>query len=237
MAATTSGSKWPSRRCAAACRSTHRAIDRPRPARSPGGSPPHRLGAVCMPPRHYAGCLNTVRSLTKPTLWYGSSQPCDARDAAPLQDWLDQLAASGLSALASLANAIREDQPAVVQGIITPFNSGVNEGRITDLKLQRRITAGPRRRPAPTPPRRPHGPSQTPLSVTECHRPTGAQPQFTEFLPGPPPATAHPPSRPAPLCGLAQPCSRFFDEGHPSTSGPQFVRAHSSDLHQLDAPV
>ncbi|MEU6252625.1 hypothetical protein [Streptomyces sp. NPDC047043] len=66
----------------------------------------------------------------------------DARDAAPLPDWLDHLAASGLPALASLANAIREDQPAVVQGITTPFNSGVNEGRITDLKLQKRIMAG-----------------------------------------------------------------------------------------------
>ncbi|MFJ8159155.1 ISL3 family transposase [Streptomyces sp. NPDC094468] len=66
----------------------------------------------------------------------------DARDAAPLPAWLDQLAASGLSALASLAHAIREDQPAVVQGITTPFNSGVNEGRITDLKLQKRIMAG-----------------------------------------------------------------------------------------------
>ncbi|WP_405976448.1 hypothetical protein OG496_54685 [Streptomyces sp. NBC_00988] len=85
----------------------------------------------------------------------------DARDAAPLPDWLDQLAASGLSALASLANAIREDQPAV-QGITTPFNSGVNEGRITDLKLQKRIMAG----------------------VTERHRRTVAQPRFTKILPG-----------------------------------------------------
>ncbi|MFD5430032.1 transposase, partial [Streptomyces sp. NPDC127084] len=66
----------------------------------------------------------------------------DARDAAPLPDWLDHLAASRLPALAGLVKAIREDQPAVVQGITTPFNSGVNEGRITDLKLQKRITAG-----------------------------------------------------------------------------------------------
>ncbi|MGK3945153.1 ISL3 family transposase [Streptomyces caeruleatus] len=66
----------------------------------------------------------------------------DARDAAPLAGWLDQLAAAQLAALASLAKAMREDQPAVVQGITTPFNSGVNEGRITDLKLQKRITAG-----------------------------------------------------------------------------------------------
>lgn len=32
-----------------------------------------------------------------------------------------------------------EGQPAVVQGLTTPFNSGVNEGRITDLRLQKRI--------------------------------------------------------------------------------------------------
>ncbi|WP_223281500.1 transposase [Streptomyces antnestii] len=66
----------------------------------------------------------------------------DAHDAAPLPDWLEHLAASRLPALASLAKAIREDQRAVVEGITTPFNSGVNEGRITDLKLQKRIMAG-----------------------------------------------------------------------------------------------
>ncbi|MGW3971020.1 transposase [Streptomyces ardesiacus] len=66
----------------------------------------------------------------------------DNRDAAGLSDWLDHLAASNLPALASLAKAIREDQAAVVQGITTPFNSGINEGRITDLKLQKRIMAG-----------------------------------------------------------------------------------------------
>ncbi|MGW7528007.1 ISL3 family transposase [Streptomyces sp. NPDC054783] len=66
----------------------------------------------------------------------------DARDAAPLADWLEQLTTARLPALASLANAIREDQLAVVQGITTPFNSGVNEGRVTDLKLQKRIMAG-----------------------------------------------------------------------------------------------
>lgn len=66
----------------------------------------------------------------------------DARDAAPPAEWLEQLTTARLPTLASLANAIREDQPAVVQGITTPFNSGVNEGRITDLKLQKRIMAG-----------------------------------------------------------------------------------------------
>ncbi|WP_405775425.1 transposase [Streptomyces sp. NBC_01390] len=66
----------------------------------------------------------------------------DSRDAALLANWLEQLATSRFPALVGLANAIREDQPAVVQGITTPFSSGVNEGRITDLKLQKRIMAG-----------------------------------------------------------------------------------------------
>jgi hypothetical protein len=66
----------------------------------------------------------------------------ETRDATPLPDWLDQLAASRLPALAGLAKAIREDQPAVVQGITTSFNSGANEGRITDLKLQKTVLAG-----------------------------------------------------------------------------------------------
>ncbi|MFF3620738.1 ISL3 family transposase [Streptomyces sp. NPDC002467] len=66
----------------------------------------------------------------------------DARDATLLPAWLDELTTARLPALASLGKAIREDQFAVVQGITTPFNSGVNEGRITDLKLQKRITAG-----------------------------------------------------------------------------------------------
>ncbi len=63
-------------------------------------------------------------------------------DASGLSDWLDDLTDSNLPALAGLAKALREDQAAVLQGITTPFNSGVNEGRITDLKLQKRIMAG-----------------------------------------------------------------------------------------------
>jgi transposase len=66
----------------------------------------------------------------------------DAQDAALLPAWLDQLTTSHLPALASLAKSIREDEAAVVQGITTSFSSGVNEGRITDVKLQKRIMGG-----------------------------------------------------------------------------------------------
>jgi hypothetical protein len=66
----------------------------------------------------------------------------DTRDAAPLPDWLDQLTHSQLAPLAGIATALREDQHAVAQGITTPYNSGVNEGRITDVKLPKRIMAG-----------------------------------------------------------------------------------------------
>ncbi|MCY0938102.1 ISL3 family transposase [Streptomyces sp. H34-S4] len=64
------------------------------------------------------------------------------RDATPLAGWLDDLANSGLAPLAGLAGALHEDRHAVAQGITTPHNSGVNEGRITDVKLQKRIMAG-----------------------------------------------------------------------------------------------
>ncbi len=43
----------------------------------------------------------------------------DTRDARPLAHWLEQLSNAGLPALASLANAIREDQPAVEQAVAT----------------------------------------------------------------------------------------------------------------------
>ncbi|MDX3837963.1 transposase [Streptomyces europaeiscabiei] len=66
----------------------------------------------------------------------------DARDAASLPNWLDTLTASGLAPLAGAAAALREDQHAVTQGITTLYNSGVNEGRITDVKLQKRIMGG-----------------------------------------------------------------------------------------------
>ncbi|MFF0726043.1 hypothetical protein [Streptomyces sp. NPDC004134] len=66
----------------------------------------------------------------------------DNRDATPLPGWLHDLANSGLTPLAGLAGALREDRQAVAQGITTPYNSGVNEGRITDVKLQKRLMAG-----------------------------------------------------------------------------------------------
>ncbi|MGA5135521.1 transposase [Streptomyces olivoreticuli] len=66
----------------------------------------------------------------------------DVQDAALLPGWLDRLTTAGLPPLASMAKAVREDEAAVVQGITTPFSSGVNEGRITDVKLQKRITGG-----------------------------------------------------------------------------------------------
>jgi transposase len=66
----------------------------------------------------------------------------DTRDAAPLHEWLDRLTNSGLAPLAGIATVLREDQHAVAQGITTPYNSRVNEGRITDVKLQKRVMGG-----------------------------------------------------------------------------------------------
>lgn len=66
----------------------------------------------------------------------------DTSDAGLLPDWLDQATASGLPPLASIASVIRDDLPAVQHAITSPYSSGVNEGRITDLKLQKRLMAG-----------------------------------------------------------------------------------------------
>ncbi|MFE1076054.1 transposase [Streptomyces sp. NPDC058783] len=64
------------------------------------------------------------------------------QDAAPMPGWLSDLAQSGLAPLTGLAGALHEDRHAVAQGITTHYNSGVNEGRITDVKLRKRIMAG-----------------------------------------------------------------------------------------------
>jgi transposase len=66
----------------------------------------------------------------------------DTGDPGPLPDWLNELESSRLPGLPSLAKVIREDLSAVVQAITSPYSSGVNEGRITDVKLQKRIMAG-----------------------------------------------------------------------------------------------
>ncbi|WP_207229938.1 transposase [Krasilnikovia cinnamomea] len=66
----------------------------------------------------------------------------DTNDPGPLPDWLNELEESRLPGLPSLAKVIREDLPAVVQAVTSPYSSGVNEGRITDVKLQKRLMAG-----------------------------------------------------------------------------------------------
>ncbi|MBG0569359.1 ISL3 family transposase [Actinoplanes sp. NEAU-A11] len=66
----------------------------------------------------------------------------DTGDPGALPDWLNQLETSRLPGLPSLAKVIRDDLPAVVQAITSPYSSGVNEGRITDVKLQKRLMAG-----------------------------------------------------------------------------------------------
>ena len=66
----------------------------------------------------------------------------DAGDPGSLPDWLSQLETCRLPGLPSFAKVIREDLSAVVQAVTSPYSSGVNEGRITDVKLQKRLMAG-----------------------------------------------------------------------------------------------
>lgn len=55
---------------------------------------------------------------------------------------MSDLTNNGLAPLVGLARALREDRYAVAQGITTLNNSGVNEGRITDVNLQNRLMTG-----------------------------------------------------------------------------------------------
>ncbi|MGW0538328.1 hypothetical protein [Streptomyces sp. NPDC003032] len=56
--------------------------------------------------------------------------------------WTTRRGSVQLTPLVGRARALREDQQAVVQGITTRYNSGVNESRITDVKLQKRLMTG-----------------------------------------------------------------------------------------------
>lgn len=66
----------------------------------------------------------------------------DPRNATALPGWLAKLGTCGHPTLAGLAKGFREDQDAVVHGITIPYSSGMDEGRVTDVKLQKRIMAG-----------------------------------------------------------------------------------------------
>jgi transposase len=103
-------------------------------------APEHRnLDAIERLQRLLAHCPELERTHT---LVRAFATMFDTNDIDLLPGWLDQATASGLPALASIANVIRDDQPAVEHAITSPYSSGVNEGRITDVKLQKRLMAG-----------------------------------------------------------------------------------------------
>lgn len=59
-----------------------------------------------------------------------------------LDTWIDTVRASGLPALPSFARGLAADLDAVRAGLTLTYNSGVNEGRVTDLKLIKRQMGG-----------------------------------------------------------------------------------------------
>ncbi|WP_242438269.1 hypothetical protein [Streptomyces hygroscopicus] len=67
----------------------------------------------------------------------------DNRDATPLPAWLDALFHSGLAPLCRCCRSSARRPACRRPGDYhPPYSSGINEGRITDLKLQKRIMAG-----------------------------------------------------------------------------------------------
>ncbi|WP_330334656.1 ISL3 family transposase [Streptomyces sp. NBC_00536] len=64
-----------------------------------------------------------------------------------LDTWIDTVRASGLPALHSFARGLAADLDAVRSGLTLTYNSGINEGRVTDLKLIKRQMGGRARIP------------------------------------------------------------------------------------------
>ncbi|MFI0242033.1 transposase [Streptomyces sp. NPDC016845] len=59
-----------------------------------------------------------------------------------LPGWIDRAEDAELSMIRGFARNLRSDLDAVVQGLSSPFNSGIVEGRVTDLKSIKRQMAG-----------------------------------------------------------------------------------------------
>lgn len=62
--------------------------------------------------------------------------------ARKLPGWIDRAEDAELPMMRSFARNLRNDLDAVIQGLTSPFNSGIVEGRVTDLKSIKRQMAG-----------------------------------------------------------------------------------------------
>jgi transposase len=59
-----------------------------------------------------------------------------------LQEWTDQVKASGIAELAAFAVKVLQDMEAVVAAMVLPYSQGQTEGRINKLKFVKRSTYG-----------------------------------------------------------------------------------------------
>ncbi|GAA2966925.1 hypothetical protein GCM10010446_60760 [Streptomyces enissocaesilis] len=59
-----------------------------------------------------------------------------------LPGWIDRAENAELPMVRVFARSLRNDLDAVIQGLTSPFNSGIVEGRVTDLKSIKRQMAG-----------------------------------------------------------------------------------------------
>lgn len=62
--------------------------------------------------------------------------------ARKLPGWIDRAEDAELPMIRAFARNLRNDLDAVIQGLTSPFNSGIVEGRVTDLKSIKRQMAG-----------------------------------------------------------------------------------------------
>ena len=64
------------------------------------------------------------------------------RDAAAFEPWLEDIVHSGIKALKSFANGLKQDFDAVKNALSLPWSNGQTEGQITRLKLVKRSMYG-----------------------------------------------------------------------------------------------
>jgi hypothetical protein len=91
-----------------------------------------------MPPRHCGGCLSTARSWAEPTTWCGSSLPCSTPTTRPCC----RTGSITSRPLASLPWPARPRPCARISTQSCAVQLRRQRNRSTDLKLQKRITAG-----------------------------------------------------------------------------------------------
>jgi transposase len=87
-------------------------------------------------------CQASPQLLTLHLLVQSFGQIVRKREGHRLQDWKQQIAASGLAEVQRFAKGLKRDEAAVLAGLTVAYSNGQVEGQITKLKLIKRTMYG-----------------------------------------------------------------------------------------------